>query len=148
MTSDNGSDPAPPRRHFLGIAIAGAASAFAVAATYPAIAFINPKNLEDSEPSSAGKVDDFPMGSARTVLFGDRPALIVRTQDGELRAFVALCTHMQCVVRYVEERGNIVCPCHQGVFDLQGRNVAGPPPRPLQALRVSVVDGNILLSDT
>jgi cytochrome b6-f complex iron-sulfur subunit len=148
MKSDDDTGPSPPRRQFLGIAIVGTAGAFAVAAAYPAIAFVNPKNLEDEGPSSAGRIDDFAPGSARTVLFGERPALIVRTPDGELRAFVALCTHMQCIVRYAEERGQIVCPCHQGVFDLSGHNVSGPPPRPLEVLRASIVDGNILLSET
>jgi cytochrome b6-f complex iron-sulfur subunit len=138
----------PRRRDFLGWAIAGTAGALGVAAAYPALAFINPKNVARPEPVGAGKLDDFPVGTARTVLFGERPALVIRTDDGGLVSFVAVCTHLQCIVRYSEELRQIECPCHQGLFNLQGQNIGGPPPRPLEPLRVTVVDGNILVGET
>jgi Rieske Fe-S protein len=34
------------------------------------------------------------------------------------------------------------CPCHEGYFDLRtGRNIAGPPPRPLPKIALEI-DGD------
>ena len=52
--------------------------------------------------------------------------------DGQPRAFNAVCTHLQCTVEYRAASQDIFCNCHNGVYDLNGRNVAGPPPRPLE----------------
>ena len=52
--------------------------------------------------------------------------------DGEPRAFNAVCTHLQCTVEYRAASQDIFCNCHNGVYDLNGRNIAGPPPRPLE----------------
>jgi Rieske Fe-S protein len=81
--------------------------------------------------------------------FAGKPCLIVLTAEGarrlasgqapgpdDLRAFNAVCTHFECTVRYRAETGDIFCGCHEGVYDLNGRNISGPPPRPLEAYRV------------
>jgi Rieske Fe-S protein len=65
------------------------------------------------------------------------PAILVRLPDGELRAFSQKCTHLGCVVYYRAERGQMLCPCHDGVFDArEGSVVAGPPQRPLARIAV------------
>jgi cytochrome b6-f complex iron-sulfur subunit len=71
--------------------------------------------------------------------------VIIRTAD-EVRAFSALCTHLQCVVAYSPERKQIACPCHGGVYAIDGRNLAGPPPRPLDELVVTIDEGFVLVS--
>lgn len=70
--------------------------------------------------------------------FGGKPCLLVKTADGDVRAFSAVCTHVDCTVQHRPDRGDIFCGCHNGVYDLTGRNVGGPPPRPLEAYRVSL----------
>ncbi|MDH3520314.1 MAG: Rieske (2Fe-2S) protein [Myxococcales bacterium] len=64
-----------------------------------------------------------PIGRTRVLVFED--------PEGELRALDAKCTHEGCTVRYVPGESLIWCPCHNGRFDLTGRVLAGPPPRPL-----------------
>jgi Rieske Fe-S protein len=49
-------------------------------------------------------------------------------------------------VQYRGEQNDIWCACHNGVYDLKGRNVSGPPPAPLETFNVSVVEGDILIS--
>jgi Rieske Fe-S protein len=49
-----------------------------------------------------------------------------------------ICTHLSCRVRWVAERGQFFCPCHNGVFDKEGLVVSGPPPRPLDRYEVKV----------
>ncbi len=64
--------------------------------------------------------------------YGPRPAFCFKTETGDLRAFTAVCTHLNCTVQYDPANSRIWCACHQGVFDLEGKNVSGPPPRPLR----------------
>jgi cytochrome b6-f complex iron-sulfur subunit len=63
--------------------------------------------------------------------FGGKPCLLILV-DGEPRAFNAVCTHVQCTVEYRPVEGDMFCNCHNGVYDINGRNVSGPPPRPLE----------------
>lgn len=41
------------------------------------------------------------------------------------------CAHLGCPVRWlvVEGAGEFLCPCHGGIYDINGGYVAGPPPR-------------------
>ncbi len=57
--------------------------------------------------------------------------LVFEDTDGELHALDAKCTHEGCTVRYQPGNAIIWCACHNGRFDLKGRVLAGPPPRPL-----------------
>jgi Rieske Fe-S protein len=67
------------------------------------------------------------------------PCLLVRTREGELLAYSQKCTHLSCAVVPRIEAGVIHCPCHEGYFDLRtGRNIAGPPPRPLPKIELEV----------
>jgi cytochrome b6-f complex iron-sulfur subunit len=144
--SSNEEPKRPPRRDFLGIAVGGSAAAFAVAVGYPVARFIQPPARPASGPTVVGKLEDFPVGTAKTVLVNEQPVLVIRTVEGEFRAFSALCTHLQCVVGYSAERNRIECPCHQGVYSIEGQNVSGPPPRPLEELPVSLNEGAVIVS--
>jgi Rieske Fe-S protein len=84
--------------------------------------------------------------SGRIFKFGNRPGILVRTPAGELRGFSAVCTHLNCTVQYRPDLGHIWCACHNGHFDLNGKNIAGPPPRPLEALVVNVRGQQIVVS--
>jgi len=60
------------------------------------------------------------------------PCLLIRVSEDELVAFSQKCTHLSCAVIPKVAEGVLHCPCHEGYFDLRtGRNIAGPPPRPL-----------------
>ena len=68
--------------------------------------------------------------------------ILIRESDGSLRAFSAICTHAGCTVSY--QSGEIVCPCHGGVFSAQtGDVVAGPPPAGLAPKNVLEHGGQI-----
>ena len=59
-------------------------------------------------------------------------------RSDDVRAFNAICTHVDCTVQYRSETGDIYCSCHEGLYDLNGRNVSGPPPRPLEIYKVAL----------
>jgi Rieske Fe-S protein len=67
----------------------------------------------------------------KIIRFGADPVILIRVSETEFRAFSATCTHLDCVVEFHKEHERIWCNCHNGEYDLHGRNVAGPPPRPL-----------------
>ena len=67
----------------------------------------------------------------------DDRALAIRLPDGRLVGWSAVCTHLACAVLWRADDGQLECPCHDGVFDpATGEVVAGPPPRPLPAVRL------------
>lgn len=71
-------------------------------------------------------------------------AAYVLTDDG--RDYIAMsnvCTHLGCHVRWIEEREQFYCPCHNGIFDREGNVVSGPPPRPLDRYPVKVQEGEL-----
>jgi Rieske Fe-S protein len=70
--------------------------------------------------------------------FGGKPCLVIRTPDGEVKAFNAVCTHVQCTVEFRPGQEDIFCNCHNGVYDLNGQNISGPPPRPLEQYEVAL----------
>jgi cytochrome b6-f complex iron-sulfur subunit len=135
------------RRSFMQIGSRLIAATGLAAVIAPIIAFFYPTQLEEmpSDPVSAGTSDSFPVGEAKVIRFGRYPALIINTPDG-LRAYSAVCTHFACIVKWDPDRGEIVCPCHDGFFNpLDGSVISGPPPSPLESLRVEITDGEIFV---
>jgi len=118
------------------------------AVLYPVARYLAPPELPEAATQSvnAGSARALAPNSGRIVPFGSRPAIVVRTAAGELRAFSATCTHLDCTVQYQPDLQRIVCACHNGQYDLNGRNVAGPPPRPLEAYDVNVKDDEIVIA--
>jgi len=78
--------------------------------------------------------------------FGSKPGLLIRTAEGELQAYNAVCTHLQCTVQYKADTAQIWCACHNGLYDLKGNVVSGPPPRPLERLTVNQRGDDVVVS--
>jgi menaquinol-cytochrome c reductase iron-sulfur subunit len=75
----------------------------------------------------------------RTVVY------LVRTGDQNVRALQSTCTHLGCRTSYDRKSKLILCPCHGGVFDVEGHVVSGPPPAPLPTLSTRIEDGQVLV---
>lgn len=106
--------------------------------------------VRDRRPAPArkriGSLSAIPLGSAVMFAYPTEhdPCLLVRTRDGKLLAYDQKCTHLSCAVVPKLDEGILHCPCHEGVFDLAtGRNIAGPPPRPLPVIELEVVGDDI-----
>jgi Rieske Fe-S protein len=115
---------------------------------YPVARYLAPPDIPEAATLSvsAGSATTLLTNSGRVVPFGSRPAIVIRTPGGELRAFSATCTHLDCTVQYRSDLQRIWCACHDGQYDLNGRNVAGPPPRPLETYDVNVKDDEIMIA--
>ena len=133
------------RREFVKLVNKGLVLTGAAAIVGPVVAYFYPSNLDEtpSEPVRVCKVDELPPGESKTISYGRYPALVINTPDG-LKAYSAVCTHFACIVKW--ENGQIYCPCHDGYFDpADGHVVEGPPPLPLTAIAVKVIDNEIFI---
>ncbi|MGZ5383751.1 MAG: QcrA and Rieske domain-containing protein [Acidimicrobiia bacterium] len=75
-------------------------------------------------------------------------SVFVSTENGtDFVAFSNVCTHLGCRVRWVEDRHEFFCPCHNGVFAADGTVQSGPPPRPLDRFETKVEDGQIFIKE-
>ena len=134
------------RRSFVDWLLAGGLIAWAIGFVAPVLSYVWPAQRRgpSTQTVSAGKVADFPDWDAKIVAVSGHPVIVIRTPQG-FRAFSAICTHLGCVVGWDPQRREIACPCHAGVFDLNGRPVSGPPPRPLTEQDVVVVNGEVMV---
>jgi cytochrome b6-f complex iron-sulfur subunit len=85
------------------------------------------------------------VGEARMVRHGVTPFFVIRLDQTRVVAMSAVCTHVRCILGYDRDKKVIVCPCHDGRFDLAGNVLSGPPQRPLPAYSVSVRAGEIFV---
>jgi len=137
------------RRRFVNWLLGGGLVGWLASVIYPVLEFLRPPEQIEPTVSSvvAAKVDEVAPNSGRIIKFGRQPVILVRLESGEFRAFSAVCTHLSCIVQYRSDLKHIWCACHNGHYDLQGRNIAGPPPRPLDIrYDVAVVDGEVIIS--
>jgi Rieske Fe-S protein len=136
------------RRDFSNVLLGGGLLAWLGSVLYPLVSYLKPPKVPEANVSSvkAGIASEFQNNTAEIVKFGRKPVILVRTEVGEFRAFAATCTHLDCIVQYRGDLKQIWCACHNGMYDLKGRNVSGPPPKPLEEYAVNVVNDEILVS--
>lgn len=138
----------PPRRRFVETLLGGGIIASIISFIYPVLRYLVPPavtNLGEDE-IVACKVGDLKPNSSKIFRFGTRPGLLLLTAEGEYRALSAVCTHLGCTVQYRSDSQQIWCACHNGVYDLTGRNISGPPPRPLEDFDVHVRGAEVVVS--
>jgi Rieske Fe-S protein len=147
-TDERRTDEGVPRRTVVGAILGGGLVATLASILYPIINFVMPPEQEEAMQTSvvAGKVGELPPNSGKIFRFGTKPGILIHTPTGEYRAFSAVCTHLQCTVQYRPDFKHIWCACHNGHFDLTGKNIAGPPPRPLEAYKVDIRGEDIIVS--
>jgi cytochrome b6-f complex iron-sulfur subunit len=136
------------RRRWISRLLGTSLGATAVSFLYPVLRYLVPPLA--SEPSGTEfelevKASEVPSNSGRIVPLAGKPVLLFRGASGELKALTATCTHLDCTVQYRADRSDIWCACHNGVYGLDGKNISGPPPRPLTALEVYVRGEKIIL---
>jgi cytochrome b6-f complex iron-sulfur subunit len=91
----------------------------------------------------AGSVDSIAVGDAKLVQHGSEPIWLVRLDEETFVGLSGVCTHFRCILEWAAEEKSLVCPCHDGAFDLNGNVLKGPPPRALKRYRVRTQLGEI-----
>lgn len=136
------------RRSFLKYLLSGASLALAGFILYPILAYLKPPKSKSLEVNSVkvAKLSEIPIDSSIIFRFGNKPGILVRKSKDDFRAFDATCTHLDCTVQYKKEMGVIWCACHNGKFDLNGKNISGPPPKPLNPYKVVIQGEDIIIT--
>ena len=136
------------RRRFLQVVLGGGLFASLMSFLYPVVRYLVPPAATDLGGDSviAGHAGELKPNSAKIFRFGSRPGLLIRTAGGEYKALSATCTHLSCTVQYRSDIREVWCACHNGLYDLSGRNVSGPPPRPLESYEVHTSGEDIVVS--
>lgn len=150
------------RREFLHYSISGlglliGASLFAPTFAY----FLSPAWKKSPEDwVFLGDVGKIPLGKPSKVEFVERhkdgwmtieekKSAWVISRDGKaFTVFDPHCTHLGCPYRFDESRQEFLCPCHNAVFDMEGKVISGPPPRPLDRYEVKVSAGKLWVLPT
>lgn len=131
------------RRQLVNGLLGGSITGLVASIVYPLARFLSPPEIPEAatDQVDAGTTNDPELleKGFKIVRFGVEPVILVRVAEGDLRAFSATCTHLDCVVEYLREEKRIHCNCHNGEYDLSGRNISGPPPRPLKPFTVNLV---------
>jgi len=133
------------RRDFLNILLSGGFIAWIAAVSYPIFRYLKPPKIEVVKVNSVkiGKVSDMQKDTGKIIKFGNYPVIVLRLANGNYRAFSATCTHLGCIVQYRKDYGQIYCACHNGRYDLHGRNVSGPPPAPLAKYDIAIKNDEV-----
>ena len=146
-------DPAA-RRSWLLRTLQATITITVIAILYPVARFLRPRRAVVSgalEVVAPYKPKELLNAASKPFDFAGKPCLLVLLPEGaerlaqgqplradDVRAFNAICTHVACTVTYRRTEGDVFCNCHDGVYDLEGRNVSGPPPRPLEKYNVAL----------
>jgi quinol---cytochrome c reductase iron-sulfur subunit, bacillus type len=152
------------RRRFMTGTAHGAGALMAAGFTLPALAFAigpifsnqtlgwQPVGYPDEYPDSnyiPAVITISPgIGEAgkSTVYIRKRNPKVDKTPANQFNRWIAItsrCAHLGCPVRWVPAAERFICPCHGGVYDLQGVRVGGPPPRPLDRFYTRLHDGMV-----
>lgn len=138
----------PARRTFLDYLLGTSALATLGAIVYPIFRFMSPPQIVESAENSvvAAKLSEVPPNSGKIFKFGNKPGILVHTASGEFKAFSAVCTHLECIVQYRDDTKQIWCACHNGQYNLSGKNIGGPPPRPLEEYKVNTRGDEVVVT--
>ncbi len=128
------------RRQLLKTSLAFLGTTTLISFVYPASKFlVRPKSSVPDAPLTINK-EDIPVGTAKELVFNNTPLVIINRRGSGFIALSRVCTHLGCLVGYDKFNNKLVCPCHAGEFDLEGRVLSGPPTKSLTrySLKIAV----------
>lgn len=136
------------RRKFLNTLLGFGGVGGILSVFYPIFSFLIPPKSSEPKVNSvkAGTNAEFPANTSKIIKFGRKPVILIKTEDNQYKALSASCTHLDCIVQYKQDTKQIWCACHNGIYDLNGRNVSGPPPKPLEEYDVKVIKEEIVIT--
>jgi menaquinol-cytochrome c reductase iron-sulfur subunit len=115
------------------------------------------RNDEVSDVIALGPLENYPIGIPTPFSFIQKRIngwentttvigmYVVRKDDGAVRVFSDICTHLGCLVTWKPDIEEYLSPCHDGHFDIEGLVTHGPPPRPLDEFQTNVENGKLYI---
>ncbi len=147
------------RRNFLRFGVGAIAAFIGAALGVPLVGYAVSPALRKAQAEwvDVGPVGDFsrgiPQKAEYTLLKRDgwveetaRKAVWVLNKDGkEFTVYDPRCTHLGCAYSWQADKNRFFCPCHDGIFDIEGKVIGGPPPRPLDRYEAKVENGRLYI---
>jgi cytochrome b6-f complex iron-sulfur subunit len=131
------------RRKVLALLGTGALTVAGLGTAISALRFLEPSVVyEEDARVGVGRPEDIAPG---TVLVLPRQRLYLIRSAAGFFALSSVCTHLGCMTRYLAESAQLACPCHGSRFSLDGKVTAGPAPRPLRHLQVTLEQGVLVV---
>jgi cytochrome b6-f complex iron-sulfur subunit len=136
--------PVQATRRGLLKGVLGAMSAFGLGSLFYAIYRFLAPGAGGGAPVEIA-LSEISAGGTAFFQYGGSPGILLREEDGALKAFSLVCTHMACTVTWNGEKKEFYCPCHDGFFDGEGKVLGGPPPAPLERWKVDVRGDKVII---
>ncbi len=149
------------RRSFLGFLLSAGGASVGALLSVPLLRFVIHPLIRGTIPlawTEVGSVEEFAKVSEpvkRLVkieqrdgwrkIVSEKALFICKDANGQLRAFSSICPHLGCSISWHDEKGNFVCPCHNGQFTADGKLLGGPPPRGMDLLESKVEEGMLMV---
>ena len=133
------------RRQLLKTSLAFLGTTTLISFVYPASKFlVRPKSSLPDAPLTVNK-DEIPTGTAKELVFNETPLIVINRRGSGFIALSRVCTHLGCLVGYDKFNNKLVCPCHAGEFDLEGRVLSGPATKSLQRYSLKITTDQITI---
>lgn len=150
------------RRTFLGYVFGAIAGFLTAAMGIPLAGAAILPTLKKRELNWApvGPVDQFQMGQPKSAQLEitqrdgwieskeAKSVWVVKKGDNDFTVYNGRCVHLGCAYNWAEAQKQFICPCHGGVYTIEGRVVGGPPPRPLDTMEWKIEGGNLVVGYT
>ena len=149
------------RRDFVKIVTAFLGTVMTAIIGIPAIGYLISPALRTKKTEAwipMGPLENYPIGETpipfnytRTIVNGwektvnSYKVFVVRLDNDQLLVLSNVCTHLGCLVSWHPDLRHYVSPCHDGHFDIVGRVLKGPPPRPLDEYASKVEEGQLYI---
>ncbi|MFQ6617956.1 MAG: ubiquinol-cytochrome c reductase iron-sulfur subunit, partial [Fidelibacterota bacterium] len=149
------NNPETTRRKFFKYTVNGIIAAIGAILSVPLGGFYILPALKKPKVvwKKVGPVENFPEGEIRLIPlkplerrqwpedWGQEAAWLYNKGDGKFVLYNIHCTHVGCPVNWNPQAKLFFSPCHGGVFDKDGKVLAGPPPRPLDRYELKIESG-------
>lgn len=133
------------RRGFLKLLLTILGSIALILAGYPTLRFFSPAKKKAKTERLVLSKAELLRDNVKEVTFDNTPAIVINVPGKGLIALSRVCTHLGCLVSYEEERNILLCPCHAGIYDLEGNVISGPPPLPLPNYPLSIEGDKVII---
>jgi Rieske Fe-S protein len=136
------------RRTFLNVLFGGWAAAVALGGLWALLKFSFPTLGKEPDFVILKRADfeDIPVNSVKPFAWGGKLGLYYKKENGTVKALKGVCTHMECNITYKPDEKRFYCACHKGWFDENGRNIEGPPPRPLEIFDITIEGDRLIIA--
>jgi cytochrome b6-f complex iron-sulfur subunit len=133
------------RRTFLQIIFTGLGLTTLASFLYPLFHYLSPLAGTGAGKQLVISKAEIPAGGAKDIIFNSTPAVVINRREKGFIVLSRVCTHLGCLADYQEAKNRLLCPCHAGLYDLEGNVTAGPPPAPLPQFPFKIEGDSIII---